>query len=436
MASPQPALRYPRESHIHIASERCPVCDQPIPNEKAEEIRARFEARERALTETVNARAAEQIAAERARIEAAANASVEQIRKESADALKKVTDGFAAREAAARAAGKMEGDAALSRKLAAAERAKADTEAAAQKRIAALEQAATARDSEWQEKLAITEREKQGAVVQYESLKANQDRFVSERVQEVREALEKANANALGAEKAKHFAETQKLRDQLGDVTRRLEKKTADELGEGAEVDLFEELKAEFNNDRIERVGKGVSGADIIHTVIHNSRECGRIIYDSKNSTAWREDYVSKLAQDQTAAKADHAILSTFKFPQGARQVTMRNGVIIVNPARAVDIAQIIRRELVLVHTLRLSKSERAQKMAALFDFITSQPCRNLLDRIESLADAGLKLQEKEMKAHQAHWKQEGLLFKSIQKVKAELETEVDAIIGTDDPAE
>jgi hypothetical protein len=71
--------------------------------------------------------------------------------------------------------------------------------------------------------------------------------------------------------------------------------------------------------------------------------------------------------------------------------------------------------------------------MAALYDFITSERCGHLLARIESHAEALLELQEKEMKAHQAHWKHEGTHLRSIQKVKAELETEIDCIIGTDD---
>ena len=157
-----------------------------------------------------------------------------------------------------------------------------------------------------------------------------------------------------------------------------------------------------------------------------------KIIYDSKNSTVWRNDYVSKLVQDQTAAKAEYAILSTFKLPGDTRQVEVRGSVIIVNPARALALVQIIRKHIVQVHTLRLSRLERAKKMAALYDFITSERCGHLLAQVELHAESLLELQEKEIKAHQAHWKQEGTLARSIQKVKAELETEIDGILGID----
>ena len=51
---------------------------------------------------------------------------------------------------------------------------------------------------------------------------------------------------------------------------RKLEKKTAEELGEGAELDLYEELKALFEGDRIRRVPKGTPGADIVHEIVEN----------------------------------------------------------------------------------------------------------------------------------------------------------------------
>lgn len=413
MASPQPALHQSREPHIHVAGERCPVCEQPIPNEKAQEIRARTKARERELAEAANARATQQVAMLRVQIEAAAKAKIEQARNEGAEALRKAAAETLAKEAAARAAGKIEAEAGYKERLT----------------------TATQRETLLQEKCDAADREKQAAVAQAEALKAEHDKVVNERVQEVRAAMEKDKTEALGAEKAKHFEEKQKLTGKLEDLARQLEKKTADELGEGAEIDLLEALRAEFEGDRFEHVGKGNAGPDIIHTVMHNGRECGRIIYDSKNSAAWRNDYVSKLLRDQTATKAEHAVLCTLKFPAEARQIELRDGVIIVNPARALALVHILRKHVAVVHTLRLSKAEREKKMAALYDFITSERCVHLLARIGSHTESLLTLQEKEIKAHESHWKQEGLLLRSIQKVKAELETEIDCIIGTDDPA-
>jgi hypothetical protein len=312
------------EPHVHVLSETCPTCDQPIPNEKAKEIRARAAAMEKRLAAEAEARAAQKLATEKAQIEEAAKA----------------------------------------------------------------------------------------------------------RIREVREAMEKDKADALAKKDSDNDEKTRKLLVQVQTLERKLEEKRADELGEGAHIQLLDTLKAEFPEDYIRRISPGVSGADILHTVMRNGVACGSILYESKNSTQWRDDYVTKLVRDQTAAEADHAILSTFKFPKDTDQVETRESVIIVKPTRAVAIAQILRKHLLHVHSLRLSKNERAEKTAALYDFMTSERYALLTGRLDTDSDALLTLQDADKKYHDKHWQKEGLLIRSIQKVKGEIDTTVELIIG------
>jgi hypothetical protein len=264
-----------------------------------------------------------------------------------------------------------------------------------------------------------------------QTMKESQEAALNARLAEQRDALEKDKTNAINARDSKHFEETQKLTGKLAELQRQLEKKTADEIGEGAEVDLFEELKAEFRGDLIERLTKREGGADIRHTVMHNGKECGVIVYDSKDRGGWRDEYVTKLARDQRAAKAEYAILSTRKFPTKKSQVHVNDGVIIANPARVLVLAQIIRKHMVHVHALRLSNTERAKKTAALYEFMTSERCAQLFDSIDTHAQDLLELQQKEIKAHESSWKHQGILLRSIQKVRADLGHEIECIIGT-----
>jgi len=286
------------------------------------------------------------------------------------------------------------------------------------------------------EKLAEAQRGKQESDSRYQTLKANHDNEVNQRVQQAREALEKDKTDALGEVNARHFEETQKLTGKLAELQRQLEKKTADELGEGAEIKLFERLKAEFPHDRITRVNKGTSGADIIHVVIHNGKDCGTIVYDSKNRNVWRYDYVTKLRDDQIAAKAEHAILSTCKFPADAHQLEIRDGVIIANPARVMVVAEILRGYIVQSHELRVSGQERGQKTAALYSYITSEQFKQHLDSIDSNADKMLDLDVSEKKAHEAMWEKRGRLIKTVQKTHGNMRADIDRIIGTAESAE
>ena len=212
---------------------------------------------------------------------------------------------------------------------------------------------------------------------------------------------------------------------------RKLEGKSAHELGEGSEVDLFEQLRDAFLGDRIQRVPKGVNGADVIHEVVHNGRVCGKIIYDAKNRDAWQNGYCTKLKADKLAQAADHAILSSNKFPKDRSQIHTQDGVIVANPARVLAIVEILRDQIVRMHELRVSKEAREEKTVALYAFVTSDHFKQLVEQVEAQAVKMLDLETKEQEAHRRLWDQRGKLIRSVQKARGDLAFEVDRIIGT-----
>lgn len=369
--------------------ERCPWCGQPIAHEKFEEIRLGIAAAERERTAELEGRMGQEVLRGKAEAEAKAAAQVEQVRQDAAKALAKVNEDAAAQVNAAKSAA----EAALKPRLAEAEGARADAEQ------------------------------------QLQVLKISQDAVLSQRLQEQRAALEKDKVDAVNSEKAKTFAEKLRLEQKLQLVQRQLQNKTANELGEGAEIDLFDLLRNKFPQDDIRRIGKGTEGADIIHKVSDGGRVCGSIVYDSKNRNSWRNDYVTKLRKDQLAAHADHAVLVTLIFPAGARQIHVQDGVIIANPARAAVLVEVLRKHISLTHSLRLSQGERGDKMSRLYDFITSDRCDHLLEEMEKGMDDLLDLDVREKKSHDANWKRRGELIRSVQRVHSDLSSELDRIV-------
>jgi hypothetical protein len=254
---------------------------------------------------------------------------------------------------------------------------------------------------------------------------------IEERLNAQREILDKAKDEAVNAEKARAFEDYQGLSNKLADLQRAFDKKTAEELGEGAEVDLYETLRNEFPDDAIRRIPKGTPGADIEQIVKLNGKPCGTIIYDSKNHKQFRWEHVTKLREDQLAARAEHAILSTRKFPEGTRQLHLHDGVLLANPARVVPIATMIRQHLIQLYQQRVSSIERDSKTAALYAFIVSERCSSLLARIDERAEDLLEQQQKEMNWHKKNWEKQGEAIRGIQKAKADMESEITLIIGT-----
>jgi hypothetical protein len=359
-----------------VAEERCPVCEQPIPNEKAKQVRSRIDEWEGARRSAMLA----EFAREKAEAEA---------------------------------------------------RARAEARAEAQ---AAAEAAMTLRLAEFRSRLAQEQQARTAMQEEVAALQAEREAAVEKRVAEVQETLTRQKEDlqrekeaAVLAEKAKVL----KLTSELADLQRKLEGKTAHELGEGSEIDLYEQLRAAFTSDRIQRVPKGVNGADVIHEVVHNGRACGKIVYDAKNRDAWQNGFAVKLNADKLAQGADHAILASNRFPRDKREIHLQDGVIVAAPARVLAIVEILRDQLVRLHQLRLSNEERGSKTEELYAFVTSEHCRQLIGQVEAQAGKMLDLDAREQEAHRRLWDQRKKLIHSVQKARSDLAFEIDRIIGT-----
>ena len=384
----------------------CPWCGQPIAHEKFIEIKARIRANERARTRDLERRLRDEQDAVLAQVQAAAELQI-----------KKANRLFEAQAAEAR----RKADAAIK---------------AANKQVQSLVRAA--RDEERKKSRAAvaaasaeTARLRAEADQRLAEQRAHDDDVLKARLREQRDALDKATVEAINAEKAKAFTDRQKLEARLAQLQRQVAHNTAAELGEGAELNLYEQLRDEFPGDTIVSVKRGQPGADLVHTVIENGRECGHIVYDSKSRAAWRNSYVSRLLDDKIAAKADHAVLVTRVFPAGQAQLYVQDGVIVANPARVLALAQMIRKHVVQQATLRLSDEARAENTMRLYDFITSDRCSVLLEQIGTVSDKLLDLDVKEHRAHTATWKQRGQLIREIQQARGTLVTEIDLVLTT-----
>jgi hypothetical protein len=268
------------------------------------------------------------------------------------------------------------------------------------------------------------------AELQIRALQASQNALIKARVEAERETAAKKLSEAVSAEKVKAFEEKTKLTEQLAEMQRRLEKKTAHELGEPAEVNLYEALRAEFPDDQISRVVKGVKGPDIILEVVQNGTVVGSIAIDSKNHARWQNTFVQKLRADQIAEGADFAILSTVAFPKGARQLHIQDNVIVADPARVVALVHLLRRQVIQNHVLKLSAEARNEKADKLYAFIISPSCTDLLDRLVKLTDEMVALDAKEAGAHETVWKKRADLIRSVQAVQAEFSTTIGNVIG------
>jgi hypothetical protein len=248
-----------------------------------------------------------------------------------------------------------------------------------------------------------------------------------------RDALEKDKAMALLKLQAGFNREREALQRRVAIVEQQLQKKTANELGDGAEIDIGEALRAAFRNDRITPVPKGEEGADFLHEVLHKGQVCGRTIIESKNHRSWKNAFIAKLRHDQVEAGAEHAILATTAFPAGKKELCIESGVIVVSPARVIYVAELLRQAMVAMYVRGLSVKERANKMSKLYNLITSESYIRRFAEVARLADDILQLDVDEKKEHDRVWRKRGTWTMQVKSILREIDTDVAAVIEGED---
>ena len=263
---------------------------------------------------------------------------------------------------------------------------------------------------------------------QLEQAKQQAEKQRIKELAEVRAILQKDRDAALLKKDAEFARERSAMQKRISEMTRQIAKKSPGELAEGAEIELYDELRSSFPEDAITRL-RGKASGMILHDIRYKGESAGKILIDMKRRAAWQHAFVAKLRQAQTEASADYALLSTAVFPAGRKELFVDSGVIVVAPARVSVLVDVLRRTLVAMHVAKLTDAERNDKLSALFRFITSSGFKKKLGEAEDLTGEALELDVQEKRAHDNVWKKRGMVLTRIRHVLREIDTEVSAII-------
>lgn len=267
-----------------------------------------------------------------------------------------------------------------------------------------------------------------------ETVRQQEEKRRKKEIADVRQILQKDRDAALLKKEAEFARERASMEKRIAEMSRRV-KKAGGDVGEGAELDLFEELRAGFPDDQITRA-KARSGV-IVHDVRYKGKSSGKIVIDATPRGAWQHAFVTKLRQAQTELAADHAILSTPVFPAGKRELFIESGVIVVAPARVRAMVEVLRKALIAMDVAKMSDAERSDKLNRLYRFITSTGFKRKLAEASDLASEALEIDVQEKRAHDSVWKKRGTVLTRIKHVLREIDTDVSAIVeARDDESE
>ena len=167
----------------------------------------------------------------------------------------------------------------------------------------------------------------------------------------------------------KQLEDQRKLAEEM---KRKAEQGSMQMQGEVQELLLEELLKSSFPFDHISEVGKGVRGADCIQTVRNNlGQEAGKIIYESKRTTAFAAEWIEKLKADMRSQGADIAIIVTQTFPKDMDRFGEKDGVYICSFQEVKSVALLLRNAILKIYETKKSQDNKGDKMSLLYDYLT-----------------------------------------------------------------
>ncbi|MBI1863533.1 DUF2130 domain-containing protein, partial [Candidatus Microgenomates bacterium] len=173
---------------------------------------------------------------------------------------------------------------------------------------------------------------------------------------------------------------------QVEDMKRKLEQGSQQSQGEVLELEFEQALAREFPFDEIKPVGKGIRGGDILHIVKNTSGlTCGTILWETKNTKAWSDGWITKLKDDQRSVHADVAVIISQVVPQGVSILGEVHGVIVGEYSSFLGIARLTRSRLIDVALHRNAIQNSEGKKDVLYNYVTSKEFKH---RMEAIAES------------------------------------------------
>jgi len=215
------------------------------------------------------------------------------------------------------------------------------------------------------------------------------------------------------------------------DLRRKLEQGSQQLQGEVLELAIEELLKKEFPFDDIKEVPKGVRGADIIQVVKNRGgRACGQIVWETKRTKNWSNQWVSKLKQDQRRVKAEIAVLISEILPDDISHFGIIDGVWVCGYAYISGVAYALRTQLLEVAIVKFAQKGQDSKMELLYDYVTSTEFRH---RVEAIIEAFNNMQqeiEKERRWFALKWSREEKNLRKVLDTTMGMQGDLQSIMG------
>ncbi|MFC2057544.1 DUF2130 domain-containing protein [Campylobacterota bacterium] len=243
----------------------------------------------------------------------------------------------------------------------------------------------------------------------------------------IQKTLEEANALKL-KEKDEQM---EQLKRSLDDAKRKAEQGSMQIQGEALELAIESWLSSQFPFDTVDEVKKGAFGADCVQTIhTRELQNCGVICYESKNTKAWSDSWVTKLKQDMLKVNADLGVLVTSVYPNGMDRMGFVEGIWVCSLDEFKGSVSLLRESLIRVHMTVQKEENKSDKMTLLYNYLTGN---EFSMQLKSIVDGFMSMQQeldKERRSLMASWKRRQKLIDGVLQNTTEMYGSLQGIAG------
>ncbi len=160
------------------------------------------------------------------------------------------------------------------------------------------------------------------------------------------------------------------------------------------------------------------------------NQPCGTILWESKRTKNWADNWIAKLRDDQRKANADMALIVSNALPRSVHTFDHVDGIWVTETRCAIPVAIALRQSLIEIAAARQAGEGQQTKMELVYRYLTGPRFRQ---RIEAIVEKFSEMQsdlDKERKAMTRVWAKREAQIRGVIEATAGMYGDLQGIAG------
>lgn len=225
----------------------------------------------------------------------------------------------------------------------------------------------------------------------------------------------------------------ERARTRIEDLSKQLNQRQSELVGEAGEQNLLHLLKQAFPTDQFITQKRGNSSSDLVHRIREgNLMPDTQIVYDNKSSTTITKRDIDKARKYRDIHNTEYSLIVSSSIPSryaNNKLLCTINGVMLVHTSIIREVATTLRSGIIAIHKASESQQVRSTKEAMLYEYVAGREFSDIVALLQTSRSELESLQTKEEKQHTQVWALRKNLVDSLRKTEIEITGKIYGIV-------